>query len=125
MNTSPCTTVTGYVCKHNGFECSFNYKSTGLVFPVLRVPSKISSNILRGAIILPYSSGYRCFHFLIITLFRSAFLYFASNIICILGVELTMLSDLKHSSTYKFIKYSSCLIISYVRGLKSHQLRQP
>ena len=53
------------------------------------------------------------------TLFRSAFPYLASIIIRILLVELIVISDYKHLSTYKLINNSTGLTILYVTYLNS------
>ena len=56
------------------------------------------------------------------TIFRSAFLYFASQIIRILRVELIVQSDTRYLSTYVLIKGSSGLTLLSVKVLKSYVL---
>ena len=114
LNIALCTFGTGYGHDHTGFASYFNSKYNGILFHVPNVPSNRSSNFFRRCRSLWLSVAVRCWHFLVITLFRSAFFYFASNILCILHVEFIVLSDLRHSLTYKLTKDSSYLKIYLV-----------
>ena len=98
-HTASCTLGTGYVHDHTGFTSLFNYKFTGLVFQVPRIPSNSSSRFLRRVRSILRSSDSSCWHYSVITLFRSFFFYFECNILLIYRVALTVICDLKHSLT--------------------------
>ena len=55
-------------------------------------------------------------------LFRSSFLHLSSNGICVHWVEITVLSDLKHSLTYELIQDYLVFIILTVKGLKLYSV---
>ena len=93
LNIDSCTIGAGYVHEHTVLASLSDSKSTGLGFHVPRVQSNRSSNILRRSIGISCYSGSRCWHCLVINLFRSDFSYFSSNILRICRIELTVLSD--------------------------------
>ena len=111
LNMASCTISTGYGREHSGFTSSFNSKSTDFLFHVPRAPSNICSNIPRRDRIPLCSSIYRCWHFLVVTLFMSDFSLFVYTILCILRVELTVIYDSNNSLMYKLIYNYSDLII--------------
>ena len=57
--------------------------------------------------------------FFVMTLFRSAFSYFASNILCICRVQFIMIPDSKHSLTYELRNDSYSLTTLSVKDVSS------
>ena len=122
INISSCTISTGYGRDHTGFASSFNSKFTGLLVHGPNIPLIYFSIVLiRARSLLRYSVS-RSFQCLVITFFKSDFLYFAYNFLWISQVQLTLLSELKHYLTYTVIQDSSSLIVSFFRCLKSESV---
>ena len=63
---------------------------------------------------------YKGFAFIFVTLFKSAFLYFASKIICNCLVEVCKCSDSNTSSAYELIKYYMGVILPVFKYLNSY-----
>ena len=69
--------------------------------------------------IIYHSLGLKCWHFSVMTFFRSSFSYLASKMLRMIRIELIELSDLRYLSIYKLINYSSVLTIFSIKDLKS------
>ena len=81
MRTSLCIFGTGNARPWYGFEPSFNWKETGCVFQSPSVPSKSDSYFMRSCSNLSCWSALRCLQLLFTINWRSALLYWASNIL--------------------------------------------
>ena len=90
-----------------------------MVLHVPNVLSKIYSNFLNRLRSLLTYSVFRCSHCVVITLFKSAFMYLEYKILRIMRVSLTALLDSRHSSAYDLIHDSYGLTILAVIILKT------